>query len=96
VLNTYYFIKVDEKSIENIKYAPLLMNVAPNPASGQATVSFEGKGNLTIYNRLGQTVYHVENVVPPQIISLNNLTTGVYFVTVRAGNAMATQKLVVK
>jgi hypothetical protein len=73
------------------------MTVYPNPASGEATVSLEGKkGDITIYNMLGQVVYHAENVENRQTISLNNMTTGVYFVTVRSGNATATQKLIVK
>ena len=74
----------------------IAMNIIPNPASGQATVNFEGKGNITVYNMLGQTVYHVENVENTKTISLNNMATGVYFVTVRSGNAAATQKLIVK
>ena len=98
-LNTYYFIKAWENippGIENTAYTPLTMSVFPNPASGQVTVKFEGKGNITVYNMLGQEVYHVENVENQKDIPLNNLTTGVYFVTVRSGNATATQKLVVK
>jgi hypothetical protein len=72
------------------------MTVIPNPASGQATVRFDGKGAITICNILGQTVYHIENAENEKIIPLNNMATGVYFVTVRSGNSIATQKLVVK
>jgi hypothetical protein len=45
---------------------------------------------------LGQVVYHVENVENKKDISLSNMTIGVYFVTLRSGNATATQKLIVK
>jgi hypothetical protein len=72
------------------------MSVYPNPASGQVKVNFEGKGNITVYNMLGQAVYHAENVENTKAISLSNMTAGVYFVTVRSGNATATQKLIVK
>ena len=74
----------------------LNMSLLPNPASGQVRVKFEGKGNITVSNMLGQTVYHVENVENQKEISLSNMATGVYFVTVRSGNATATQKLIVK
>jgi hypothetical protein len=72
----------------------LAMSIVPNPASGQATVKFEGKGAITVYNMLGQTVYHIENVENEKIISLDNMAIGVYFVTVRSGNATAMRKLV--
>jgi len=82
-------------SIENLEKTSFPMIVQPNPASGQATVKFAGKGNITVYNMLGQTVYHVENAENQKDIPLN-MASGVYFVTVRSGNATATQKLVVK
>ena len=81
--------------IDPVDYTPLSMQLFPNPASGQATVKFAGKGNITVYNMLGQTVYHVENVENEKNIPLN-MASGVYFVTVRSGNAMAKQKLVVR
>ena len=92
----YYFSIAGVTSIEDINYTPLTMTLFPNPAAGQVTVQFEGKGNITVYNMLGQTVYHAENVENMKQIPLNNMTTGVYFVTVRSGNAVATQKLVVR
>ena len=94
--NTFYFFNVKDVAINEIGYAPLTMNIFPNPASKQATVNFEGKGNITVYNMLGQTVYHVENVENTKVIPLNNMATGVYFVTVRSGNATVTQKLIVQ
>jgi len=98
--NYYYFFNVSPVptpvAINEIDYTPLTLNVYPNPTSGHVNVNFEGKGNITIYNMLGQTVYHVENVENQKDIPLNNMATGVYFVTVRSGNAMATQKLIVK
>ena len=101
VKNTFYFF-----SIEGVIPPPppppgitentvLPMQLLPNPASGQVRVAFEGKGNITVYNMLGQTVYHVENVEKQKDIPLN-MASGVYFVTVRSGNATATQKLIVK
>ena len=97
-INSFYFFYIDglREAINEVDYTPLTMSVFPNPASGQATVKLEGrKGNVTVYNMLGQTVYHVENVENSTTIPLN-MASGVYFVTVRSGNATATQKLIVK
>ena len=92
----YYFYIKGVGSINEVSHTPLTMQVMPNPASGQATVTFEGKGNITVYNMLGQAVYHVENVENTKTIPLNDMASGVYFVTVRSGNATATQKLIVQ
>ena len=94
---TYFSITdIPTQSVEYYEKTPLNMSVFPNPAIGQATVKFEGKGNITITNMLGQTVYHVENIENEIQIPLNNMNTGVYFVIVRSENSMATQKLIVK
>ena len=101
--NSFYFFTIspvpcpdcDENGIETIDYTPLTMELYPNPAAGKATVEFAGKGDITVYNMLGQAVYHVENVENQKEIPLN-MASGVYFVTVRSGNATTTQKLIVK
>jgi hypothetical protein len=96
--NYFYFFYIKGiTAINEVDYTPLTMTVYPNPASGQATVYLEGrKGNITVHNMLGQTVYQAEAVGNFTNIPLNNMATGVYFVTVRSGNATATQKLIVK
>ena len=98
--NYYYFfnftVPYEEEAINEVGYTPLTMKLFPNPAEGKVNVNFEGKGNITVSNMLGQTVYHVENVENQKEISLSSMATGVYFVTVRSGNATATQKLIVK
>jgi hypothetical protein len=83
-------------AIKELYNTSLHMNLVPNPATGQATVKFEGKGNITVTNMLGQTVYHVENIENEMQIPLNNMNTGIYFVIVRSESSMATQKLIVK
>jgi len=92
----HFVIKEFPPYIEDLTETRLIKSITPNPASGHVTVKFDGKATLTVYNMLGQTVYHVENVENEKVIPLNNLTTGVYFVKVQAGYRMATQKLVVR
>jgi hypothetical protein len=92
----FFSVKIETTAINEIEKPSLSMTVAPNPASGTATVTFDGKGNITLYNILGQTVYHIGDVENEKIIPLNNIPVGVYFVTVRSGNTTATQKLIVR
>jgi hypothetical protein len=95
--NYYHFVAIDVSDYPAVnELTPFPMTLIPNPASGKVKVTFEGKGNITVCNLLGQTVYHVENVTTKVDIPLNNLTSGVYFVQVRSGNTVATQKLIVK
>jgi len=98
VKNTFYFFPYgkDDPTPAVGEITKLSMSVFPNPASGNVTVKDFDKGNITVHNMLGQTVYHVENAVKEVSIPLNNLSSGVYFITLRSGSATTTQKLIVK
>ncbi|MCE3228262.1 MAG: BNR/Asp-box repeat protein [Bacteroidetes bacterium] len=78
--------------------------VYPNPASGNAVLSIDMKDNATVgidvYSAIGQLVK--SNKTNAQVgenninIDLSNLTTGIYFVTVKVGDAVSTKKLIVE
>lgn len=79
-------------------------DVTPNPAAGLTTVNFEldQRENVTIdlYNIVGALVSQVNlgNTsigVHNQNLALDNLAAGIYMVSLRAGDKVATQKLVV-
>ncbi len=79
-------------------------DVTPNPAAGFTTINFEldQRENVTIdlYNVVGSLVAQTNlgNVATGaynQNIALDNLAPGVYMVSLRAGDKVATQKLVV-
>lgn len=80
------------------------MNVFPNPAVNNATVSFELNGeaavNVTVTDLAGQVVYtnNLGNVAGAQNVEINtaSMANGVYMVNVEANGAVSTQKLVVR
>ncbi|MDO9000881.1 MAG: T9SS type A sorting domain-containing protein [Bacteroidota bacterium] len=78
--------------------------VYPNPATNNATLAIDLKDNsavdITLLNTIGQLVKTTkaqgqigENAIN---IDLNGLSSGIYFVTVKVGNATSTKKLVVQ
>lgn len=82
----------------------IAMNVFPNPAVDNATVSFELNGeasvNVTVTDLAGKVVYtnNLGNVAGAQNVEINtaSMANGVYMVNVEANGAVSTQKLVVR
>lgn len=81
-----------------------LMNVYPNPATGQATVVFTSATNsqyhLQLIDVLGQVVSDETgtsgNGLNNRVIALNGLAKGVYSVVLRQDGGVFTTKLVVE
>ena len=79
-------------------------DVSPNPAAGLTTINFEIERTedvkIELYNVVGSLVSQVEldNISAgtyTQNLNLANVSAGVYMVSLRAGDEVATQKLVV-
>ncbi|MCW3077853.1 MAG: BNR/Asp-box repeat protein, partial [Bacteroidetes bacterium] len=78
--------------------------VYPNPASHSAILSIDMKDNavvnVEVYNTIGQLVKSSKNTA--QVgennfnIDLANLSSGIYLVNVKVGNAVSTKKLIVQ
>lgn len=68
------------------------LSVYPNPATDRLYVDVENLQRVEIYDMAGRIV--MTSVA--SVIDLNDVETGVYFVTVRTENAVKTAKLVVK
>lgn len=68
-----------------------VIKIYPNPSSGQFFITGEAKGEIIIYNSLGQIVYQstVENT--PVI----TLTAGIYYAALKTNDSTAFQKLTV-
>lgn len=49
---------------------------------------------VTVYNARGQQVFHRESQSLTETVPLQGITTGFVYLTVRAGKAEATRKLV--
>lgn len=71
--------------------------VYPNPANDKLTVKWNaaGNANIRIADVAGKTVLSTSGTSGVQI-NVANLQKGVYFITVEAGNASSTQKVVLQ
>lgn len=68
------------------------MEVYPNPAVNQLNVRLENSTEISIFNIMGQNVLNMQGVKGVNTINVNELTSGVYFIS--AGSV--TQKFIVK
>ena len=89
-------VSVNELEAENA----IALSVTPNPVKNNATlrIDAENKVSVEIFSITGQKVVEMNNVDAsfPVNVNVETLTSGVYFVTVRDGVAIATQKIIVE
>lgn len=76
------------------------MNLQPNPASAQVTLNVTGVTgmlNCAIIDMSGRVVYNTNfNAENSQVINLNNLAKGAYFVRITNNNFSKVEKLIVR
>ena len=77
---------------ENVVATNTKMEVYPNPAVSELNVRLENDAEITVFNITGQQVLNLQGRKGVNCINVNNLTSGVYFIT--AGTV--TEKFVVK
>jgi hypothetical protein len=98
ITSTYTPAGINEFSALNTE-----VKLYPNPANSTATLSYNLKShaqvNISINDLAGKQIMKIiqPDAVGLQHVSLNtgNLTSGIYFVTLNAGNASKTMKLVI-
>ncbi len=75
------------------------ISIYPNPSHGKFTISslipIENNSIVIISNMIGQNVYNIPLTSTRQNIDVKTLTNGMYFVTVKNGNATSTIKIIV-
>lgn len=70
------------------------INIFPNPSNGIFTLNSEiGKGEISIYNLLGEIVFQSTINNPASTIDLSNQANGIYFVNVKTEKGSYTQKI---
>jgi hypothetical protein len=71
--------------------------ITPNPASGSLSIGNSNieEGTFEIYNILGIKVMG-DRFISSQKIDVSSLTKGIYMITIRNGNAVATNKLIIE
>jgi ELWxxDGT repeat protein len=73
--------------------------IAPNPNSGAFTITIDQineNSKIEIFNSVGHLIYSEDLNSSTQTISLNNISSGIYFVRVGDGNNYAEQKLIIE
>lgn len=90
-LDIYKFkpILVNEKSINN----SFDIQIFPNPFSSYITVT-GAKENILIYDMFGRIIYSIKSENDSITLNLNNLSTGIYFISVKNNNFVLTKKIV--
>ncbi len=87
-------------NVENI------FSIYPNPNNGTFEISVQnlasaksplgGNRGLFVYNSLGQLIYSEDLFSSTQTISLENISSGIYFVRVGDGNNFLEEKLIIQ
>ncbi len=89
-------IGVSENEFDNA------LSLYPNPATNEVYISLSDKTysnfDITIANSLGQVLQNKTNIDNTSIATINvsNYASGIYFVTIKAGESIATKKLVIQ
>jgi len=88
--NTFYFVNpgnsVNEVSVSSIK-------MYPNPATTDLLFTNLKNTDVSIYNFVGQEMATYQNLTGNTTINVNALTNGIYFVKMKNGTSVRTEKV---
>ena len=70
-----------------------MVNIFPNPAKDKLNVKGTGIQTVTIYNVVGQMVYHNANSDNAQVIDLGNMPSGIYMVKVDTADGETVKRI---
>jgi len=76
------------------------INVYPNPANSNITISFDsnlsGNTNYTLYDMQGRVIVEKDATSSMVHLNIDNLTEGVYLLSIKNGNDKTTKKVIIK
>lgn len=82
-------IGIDNRDLE-------IFTVYPNPSNGNVYIKSKENALLKIYNMLSEVVY-MENIKEgSQLIDINNISDGIYFVVIENENSKSSKKLIIQ
>jgi hypothetical protein len=104
-MRTYYnTIALEFKTdvLANTKFLENSFSLYPNPNKGSFTIEFKeltGSYSVEVFDVTGQTIYennYDQSAGLTQTITLQNTTTGVYFINIKTENGLVTKKLMIQ
>lgn len=91
------FLGIDENTPG--KEAGIISEIFPNPARGNVNIRLnsDGKVQLSVYDHLGRICKNIALKSPSGLykLNINDLTPGVYYINVRSGDKLQTEKLLI-
>lgn len=91
-------LSVDESTIgikDDIEIAEF--SFGPNPSYGVISIKHNyNDANVTIIDMSGKVVYQASNIKTNQSLNIQNLQAGVYFIQFVSGNAIKTERFIMK
>lgn len=88
-------ISVNVNMVGMADFAKAQLSIYPNPSNGTFNITLDGQYDVAVLNSLGQVVYN-KNITDQDEINLGNITSGIYFVTVKSNTKFAAQSIVVE
>ena len=100
-INSEFFgknlIKTDSiNSIMQVKEREKI-KISPNPATNFLKVNFvnNSKREIRLINQKGKVIYSKEFYEKEIVVNVENLITGIYFISVKNGNSITTEKILI-
>lgn len=95
--DAYIVVTAAATGVQQYNVLSNLAAVYPNPSTGKFILSSEiTKGEIKIYNLLGERIYQSVITNPKSDIDLSNQTKGIYFMEINDGQAIRTKKIVIQ
>ncbi len=91
-----YCIHITQLTVSVEEFTAANFDLYPNPTTGNVKITTKGlMDRVIVHNLIGEVVEVIQSPLSAQVeLNTQNLETGVYFVTVFAGNQQLTQKLI--
>ncbi len=70
------------------------ISIYPNPATDVVTVTNILKANITVYDISGKSILSKNNCKETEIIDLNRIDSGIYFIKIQSGSEITTKKII--
>ena len=104
MLAWYNLIKtqLSTTALANETFLENQFSIYPNPNKGSFTIEFKELANsfsVEVYDVTGKTIYennYDQSANPSQMINLDNVNRGIYFINVKSDKGLVTKKLVIE